>query len=382
MSNNLLVFRNECCVHFQLGLTKLYNQFHNPDLVPYYDDHWENEELQLKPAELKKKSKETYNLWNHLQKTEGTLPLGEAIGRIVELRSLHKEMDEAVLAAYGWHVKTRRWGAAIKLRHDFYEVDYLPENDRVRYTIHPEARREVLKRLLLLNHEIHAAETRVNEDGSVGVPYEVIDGEKIVAIMREQVEAWLPGGTEKLHPKTLKFLCSGEDLWPALGRGITGSYKPFVTSYASALENELLEKIFVPWNAAFQSRWKVDNDDRKTYLLDQMALDNKLPKFCKMLLKENTKYTLGDMQFILNIVYKTSGSTIKKSSLLQDFRAFVVSIYGEAALDKMFLERVRLFVVEYRNEAAHTGSIDRALAEGCRSEVRDMVGYLIGNEKD
>jgi len=38
---------------------------------------------------------------------------------------------------------------------DFYEVDYLPENDRVRYTISPDARKEVLKRLLKLNHEIH-----------------------------------------------------------------------------------------------------------------------------------------------------------------------------------------------------------------------------------
>ena len=54
-------------------------------------------------------------------------------------------MDNAVLAAYGW--------SDIDLRHDFYEVDFLPENDRVRFTIHPDARREVLKRLLLLNHE-------------------------------------------------------------------------------------------------------------------------------------------------------------------------------------------------------------------------------------
>ena len=46
----------------------------------------------------------------------------------------------------------------VELRHDFYEVDYLPENDRVRYTIHPEARKEILKRLLELNHKIHAEE--------------------------------------------------------------------------------------------------------------------------------------------------------------------------------------------------------------------------------
>jgi hypothetical protein len=44
--------------------------------------------------------------------------------------------------------------------HDFYKVDYLPENDRVRYTIHPDARREVLKRLLELNHIIHEEEVK------------------------------------------------------------------------------------------------------------------------------------------------------------------------------------------------------------------------------
>lgn len=41
---------------------------------------------------------------------------------------------------------------------DFYKEDYLPENDRVRFTIHPNARKEELKRLLELNHKIHEEE--------------------------------------------------------------------------------------------------------------------------------------------------------------------------------------------------------------------------------
>jgi protein subunit release factor B len=62
------------------------------------------------------------------------------------------QIDEAVLEAYGW--------SDIQLRHDFYEVDYLPENDRIRFTIHPDARKEVLKRLLELNHKIHEEEVQ------------------------------------------------------------------------------------------------------------------------------------------------------------------------------------------------------------------------------
>jgi hypothetical protein len=37
-------------------------------------------------------------------------------------------------------------------------VDYLPENERDRFTIHPDTRKEVLKRLLELNHQIHEEE--------------------------------------------------------------------------------------------------------------------------------------------------------------------------------------------------------------------------------
>jgi transcription elongation GreA/GreB family factor len=80
------------------------------------------------------------------------------VSEIIELREHHKEMDQSVLEAYGWHQDDPKWGKAIQLRHDFYEVDYLPDNDRVRFTIHPEARKEVLKRLLQLNHERFAEE--------------------------------------------------------------------------------------------------------------------------------------------------------------------------------------------------------------------------------
>lgn len=46
----------------------------------------------------------------------------------------------------------------IVLGHDFHEIETLPENDRTRYTISPEARKELLQRLLKLNHERAAEE--------------------------------------------------------------------------------------------------------------------------------------------------------------------------------------------------------------------------------
>ena len=138
-------FRQQLMNGLQLGLTKTYNQFHNCQLAVF------NEQLNAKEIE-KRYSKETLYLWKHLKKTENACSLEKAVDGIIHLRQLHKKMDEAVLSAYGWN--------DINLSHDFYEVDYLPENDRVRYTVSLAARKEVLKRLLLLNHEIYEEEVK------------------------------------------------------------------------------------------------------------------------------------------------------------------------------------------------------------------------------
>ena len=147
--------RRQLMLDIQLGLTKTYNLFHSKKLSLVSD----NEEFEAKVFE-KKYGKDALQLRKHLEKTPDTIGFNEAVERIKALRDLHKEMDEAVLEAYGWHEDTEKWGKAIQLNHDFYEVDYLPENDNIRYTIHPEARKEVLKRLLLLNHEMYEEEIK------------------------------------------------------------------------------------------------------------------------------------------------------------------------------------------------------------------------------
>jgi hypothetical protein len=125
----------------QLGLTKTYNLFHNNEIAA---------------QSVNEKDKQVVALQKYLAYTPNTISLDESIRGIRKLRELHIKMDEAVLDAYGWN--------DINLCHDFYEVDYLPENDRIRFTIHPEARKEVLKRLLELNHKIHEEEIQAEID--------------------------------------------------------------------------------------------------------------------------------------------------------------------------------------------------------------------------
>lgn len=145
------ILRNQIMMNLQLGLTKTYNQFHNKQLSIFNHECSNDESINLKEVE-KKYGKETVNLIKHFMKGIPKITFDEAVNGIEELRQLHVEMDKAVLEAYGWQ--------DIDLKHDFYEVDYLPENDRVRFTIHPDARREILKRLLELNHKIHEEEVK------------------------------------------------------------------------------------------------------------------------------------------------------------------------------------------------------------------------------
>jgi len=84
------------------GLTKTYNRFHEPDITS---------------ADIQK------------------------------LRDLHVEMDQAVAAVYGW--------PDLELGHGFHETKL-----GVRFTISEPARREVLQRLLKLNHERYAEEVK------------------------------------------------------------------------------------------------------------------------------------------------------------------------------------------------------------------------------
>ena len=67
----------------------------------------------------------------------------EVSDEILELRWLHKKIDEIVRDQFCW--------SDISLDHSFHEVAYLPENERIRFTISESARLEVLRRLAELN---------------------------------------------------------------------------------------------------------------------------------------------------------------------------------------------------------------------------------------
>lgn len=133
--------RRSLMLSLWLGLTDVYNLFHSRDLEADLRAHF---------ASRAKKDPRGLSVPSEHREQALAVTYDRALAGLRELRRLHVALDNAVLDAYGW--------SSLDLQHDFYEVETLPENDRVRYTISPAARKEVLKRLLALNHERAKAE--------------------------------------------------------------------------------------------------------------------------------------------------------------------------------------------------------------------------------
>lgn len=127
--------RKKIMLRLKIGLTKLYNLYHL-------------ENLSAKEVISAAKCSEEDAVW--------------VINEIQIMRSIQVECDMAVAAAYGW--------TDIILSHGFYDLEFLPENDRRRYTVCPEARKEIMSRLLKLNNTRHQQELEagfVDENGKL-----------------------------------------------------------------------------------------------------------------------------------------------------------------------------------------------------------------------
>ena len=194
-----------------LGLTDLYNLFHDPELSP---------------------ALVTESLGDR-----ATITGDEGFTRLQRLRDLHRELDHTVLTAYGWHTASD-FGPPLALGHNFHAVDFLPENDRTRYTIHPDARRELLTRLLKLNHaRAEAQESAITKAGKQAQPKQPALQFPAMDLPLFQV---LPAATvEPVKPPSLRELVAGfEFALPSKRRPRINTTAEFFTTLLPALVQE------------------------------------------------------------------------------------------------------------------------------------------------
>ena len=145
-------FRDFILKSLNIGLTKMNNLINNRELNLLVGQIKEIDEENINISY----GKDTYWLYRHLKQNSNKISLKQAITYLDQLRDLHIKLDKEVIKIYGW--------TDLELKHDFYELEYLPENDRIRFSIHPDARKEILKRLLILNHQIYKQDTSKNSN--------------------------------------------------------------------------------------------------------------------------------------------------------------------------------------------------------------------------
>ena len=186
----------------------------------------------------------------------------------------------------------------------------------------------------------------------------------------EIVQSWFDHW-DRLDDLTRKFLPSAEHLYDTLAEHEDADFSPFVLQYCRSLENEILAKLFCAYHDHFAKRIA----EPASFLRED--LDNqKTGKFAKAILRDKRKHTLGDMEWIMQLI-KPGGNTLATSPLLQDFREFALKYFDERIAEKKFLTLLRQINEELRIKAAHPYLMNKDLADRCIELVRVALCELL-----
>ncbi len=192
-------------------------------------------------------------------------------------------------------------------------------------------------------------------------------------IVKKKIENW-----DKLESLSKKILPQAEYIFLELAGIENADYSPVILQYCRSLENEISKKIFIEFTLFIWKKYGIiDVFLKKDLENDKTKMFAKYIKRYKGKNSKDIKYTLGDMNFILNL---TAGKrTINKSPLLQEFKNFIVKHFkAELILSKEYLNRVTP-IVDLRNKCAHTDKLELRDAldhkEKLPKDINDFVSY-------
>jgi superfamily I DNA and/or RNA helicase len=178
---------------------------------------------------------------------------------------------------------------------------------------------------------------------------------------------------DRLAPLSKIYLRSGDNYYDFL-LNYKGpdelDWGSVINNYGRALEQELLEKIFVPFKE------KVLFIDESTGEINQLKKDTDLKMLVGFILKD-TNLAIGNMEHILNTVIHSQKR--KDLFLIKKFREFLSSlgdptfIFSKDGLCNILRESTK-----YRNPSSHAGRIiNRDFCEEAKSHLHRMMEKLV-----
>lgn len=181
-----------------------------------------------------------------------------------------------------------------------------------------------------------------------------------------------------LDEASKEFLPSAEYLYDEISNIGSEDYSPFIIQYCRAIENELLKKLFETFHLEIKTIYS--EDELKKLLKNEIEIaDNKAKEFAKSISKNDSKYTLGQMNYILGLT-KNGGSTLKTSKLIQHFRTFILAYYNEMVIEKVYLAKINTITNDFRNKSAHPYILTLDIAKECQVIIREGLNYFFENK--
>lgn len=179
-----------------------------------------------------------------------------------------------------------------------------------------------------------------------------------------------------LEDNSKKFIASAYLLEERFEKSGVEDYAPFVLQFSRAIENELLNKIFLTYYPVLENELL-----NETNFLENEFNNNNSKIFAKALYKKSEKFTLGTMVIILSFIHSEDGKSLKSSELFKSFRKHILTYVKSDFLIKSNIDALELITNEYRNKAAHVESVNKKESNDFKQEAIKTLNTFLNSLK-
>lgn len=200
-----------------------------------------------------------------------------------------------------------------------------------------------------------------------------------------KVKSWFEHW-DLLEPESKNFMPRSEYLLENIEKSDFGDYSPFILYYCRALEYELLQKIFIKFHEYLDSNYP---DKNKLFEYDKEKVKAKTIKdieegmmksFKNKIMKNNFRYTLGDMRLLLDLLPTRKNPKGKDRyqalMVLKELSKFINEKIG--VIPSQLIEDIAFIIIDYRNPSAHVGLIEKEKADDFKRKYIQIMNELIG----
>lgn len=209
--------------------------------------------------------------------------------------------------------------------------------------------------------------------------------EEYIPVVKKWFKFW-----NRIEENTKTYMPGSEWLFDNLKNAKANDFSPFVLYYCRALENELLNKIFIGFHDHVNKINKKEFDNLFTWNRDNLS-EKKVKEyeiffnFLKNNIQKNRKkYTLGEMRLILNLLpnsqNKKGSNRFNRSPLLKKLSEYISDKIGEFEAET--IKQLENLINNYRNKSAHVDEIKEKEALIFYKDFKVLMNKLIGKFED